>query len=136
MTKWSDDSIPAEGGEHPVLTSQEGRPVHLRAGDIANMGFAEAADVPVLLVDEAHAFNKQLAARGWIAPAWPKQYGGLGASIYEQMVFSEATLAMPLIHDSDFPWSRLFEHHGIVTPRCVAVRTRSARSTRSASEGA
>jgi alkylation response protein AidB-like acyl-CoA dehydrogenase len=39
--------------------------------------------------DEAHAFNTQLAARGWIAPAWPKQYGGLGASIYEQMVFNE-----------------------------------------------
>src|SRR5687768_18588128 len=39
--------------------------------------------------EEARAFNRKLAARGWIAPAWPKQYGGLGASIYEQMVFSE-----------------------------------------------
>ena len=39
--------------------------------------------------NEAVTFNKQLAARGWIAPAWPKQYGGLGATIYEQMVFSE-----------------------------------------------
>ncbi|MGD9932434.1 MAG: acyl-CoA dehydrogenase family protein, partial [Dehalococcoidia bacterium] len=38
---------------------------------------------------EALAFNKKLAARGWIAPAWPKEYGGLGATIYEQMVFSE-----------------------------------------------
>jgi alkylation response protein AidB-like acyl-CoA dehydrogenase len=40
-------------------------------------------------LDEAQAFNRKLAARGWIAPAWPKQYGGLGASIYEQMVFGE-----------------------------------------------
>ena len=39
--------------------------------------------------EEARAFNRKLAARGWIAPAWPKAYGGLGASIYEQMVFSE-----------------------------------------------
>ena len=39
--------------------------------------------------DTAQAFNNKLADRGWIAPAWPKQYGGLGASIYEQMVFSE-----------------------------------------------
>src|SRR5947209_8419459 len=39
--------------------------------------------------EEALAFNKKLAARGWIAPAWPKEYGGLGATIYEQMVFSE-----------------------------------------------
>ncbi len=25
-------------------------------------------------------------------------------------------LAMPLIHDSDFPWSRLLDHHGLRTP--------------------
>ena len=39
--------------------------------------------------EEAREFNRRLAAKGWIAPAWPKPYGGLGASIYEQMVFSE-----------------------------------------------
>jgi alkylation response protein AidB-like acyl-CoA dehydrogenase len=37
----------------------------------------------------AHRFNSELGKRGWIAPAWPKEYGGLGASIYEQMVFNE-----------------------------------------------
>ena len=37
----------------------------------------------------AKGFNRKLADRGWIAPAWPKEYGGLGASIYEQMVFNE-----------------------------------------------
>jgi alkylation response protein AidB-like acyl-CoA dehydrogenase len=37
----------------------------------------------------AKAFNTALGKRGWIAPAWPKAYGGLGASIYEQMVFNE-----------------------------------------------
>ena len=39
--------------------------------------------------EQAKAFNSKLAERGWIAPAWPKEYGGLGASVYEQMVFSE-----------------------------------------------
>jgi alkylation response protein AidB-like acyl-CoA dehydrogenase len=39
--------------------------------------------------EAAKKFNAALAERGWIAPAWPKQYGGLGASIYEQMVFNE-----------------------------------------------
>ena len=39
--------------------------------------------------EKAKAFNAALAQRGWIAPAWPKEYGGLGASIYEQMVFNE-----------------------------------------------
>jgi alkylation response protein AidB-like acyl-CoA dehydrogenase len=39
--------------------------------------------------EKARQFNSALAERGWIAPAWPKEYGGLGASITEQMVFNE-----------------------------------------------
>ena len=39
--------------------------------------------------EKAKGFNSALAERGWIAPAWPKEYGGLGASIAEQMVFNE-----------------------------------------------
>jgi len=39
--------------------------------------------------EDARRFNEALAQRGWIAPAWPKEYGGLGASVYEQMVFNE-----------------------------------------------
>lgn len=39
--------------------------------------------------NEALAFNQKLAEKGWIAPAWPKEYGGLGATIFEQMVFAE-----------------------------------------------
>ena len=37
----------------------------------------------------AQVFNNKLAERGWLAPAWPKEYGGLGASIFEQVVFNE-----------------------------------------------
>jgi alkylation response protein AidB-like acyl-CoA dehydrogenase len=32
---------------------------------------------------------KQMAARGWIAPAWPKEYGGAGMTVMEQFVFNE-----------------------------------------------
>jgi alkylation response protein AidB-like acyl-CoA dehydrogenase len=39
--------------------------------------------------EKALQFNRKLGERGWIAPAWPKEYGGLGASIYEQIVFNE-----------------------------------------------
>lgn len=39
--------------------------------------------------EKAKLFNRRLAERGWIAPAWPKEYGGMGASIYEQVVFNE-----------------------------------------------
>ncbi|MBI2761559.1 MAG: acyl-CoA dehydrogenase [Chloroflexi bacterium] len=34
-------------------------------------------------------FNKKLAERGWVAPAWPKQYGGAGATHVEQAIFGE-----------------------------------------------
>ncbi len=34
-------------------------------------------------------FNRELAKRGWIAPAWPREYGGLAADVKDQMVFNE-----------------------------------------------
>jgi alkylation response protein AidB-like acyl-CoA dehydrogenase len=43
--------------------------------------------------DEAHevgrAFLKKLAPKRWIAPAWPKEYGGLDLSLWDQVVFNE-----------------------------------------------
>jgi len=54
-----------------------------RVGSIGNLVVTEDG------YHKASAFNKQLAERGWMAPAWPKEYGGLGATIYEQMVFNE-----------------------------------------------
>jgi len=32
---------------------------------------------------------KKLADKGWIAPAWPKEYGGAGLSVIEQFILSE-----------------------------------------------
>jgi alkylation response protein AidB-like acyl-CoA dehydrogenase len=32
---------------------------------------------------------KKLAERGWIAPAWPKEYGGAGMTVMEQFVLNE-----------------------------------------------
>ena len=43
--------------------------------------------------DEAWEFNrymsKRLVEKGWLTMAWPKEYGGLDASIMDQMIFSE-----------------------------------------------
>ena len=33
-------------------------------------------------------WTKKLAARNWIAPAWPKEYGGAGLSVMEQFIFN------------------------------------------------
>src|SRR6266581_326938 len=32
---------------------------------------------------------KKLADRGWIAPAWPAEYGGAGMSVMQQFIFSQ-----------------------------------------------
>jgi alkylation response protein AidB-like acyl-CoA dehydrogenase len=34
-------------------------------------------------------FLRKLAPKNWIAPAWPEEYGGLGLSLWEQVVFNE-----------------------------------------------
>src|SRR3990170_2639442 len=35
--------------------------------------------------------KEKLAPRNWIAPAWPKEYGGAGMSLWEQVIFNEET---------------------------------------------
>ena len=37
----------------------------------------------------AREFMRKLGARTWLAPPWPKEYGGMGASALEQMVLNE-----------------------------------------------
>ena len=32
---------------------------------------------------------RKLATKGWVAPAWPKEYGGAGMTIMEQFIFNE-----------------------------------------------
>ena len=43
--------------------------------------------------DEGWAFtlsiSKKLSEKGWLTMAWPKEYGGMGASLWEQLVFRE-----------------------------------------------
>ncbi len=39
--------------------------------------------------ERLRAFNRRLAAKGWIAPAWPVEHGGLGLGAIEQLVFGE-----------------------------------------------
>jgi len=39
--------------------------------------------------DFGRQFLKKLAPKRWIAPAWPKQYGGLDMSLWDQVVFNE-----------------------------------------------
>lgn len=40
-------------------------------------------------VQRRKAWGKMLGQGGWVAPAWPKEYGGLGLSIEQQLVYIE-----------------------------------------------
>jgi alkylation response protein AidB-like acyl-CoA dehydrogenase len=35
------------------------------------------------------AFTRKLGARGWLGVGWPQEYGGMGRSIIDQMIYSE-----------------------------------------------
>lgn len=52
--------------------------------DLEAFHYAEEEDPPAL-----NAFNKMLAAKGWIAPSWPREYGGMELGAVEQLVFGE-----------------------------------------------
>ncbi|MDZ4279040.1 MAG: acyl-CoA dehydrogenase family protein [Dehalococcoidia bacterium] len=41
----------------------------------------------------AKAWRQKLAARSWIAPAWPAEYGGAGMTIMQQFIFNEEMTA-------------------------------------------
>jgi alkylation response protein AidB-like acyl-CoA dehydrogenase len=39
--------------------------------------------------DFGKQFTDKLAKKGWLAPAWPKEYGGLGLNYWKQLIYKE-----------------------------------------------
>ncbi len=39
--------------------------------------------------EEMREWREKLANRGWIAPAWPKEYGGAGMTVMQQFIMNE-----------------------------------------------
>ncbi len=52
-----------------------------------------SVEAPGLTPDESYervlSVRKKLSDKGWAAPAWPKEYGGMGATVRQQAVFNE-----------------------------------------------
>ena len=51
----------------------------------------EVRDDPFALSPTRRQWFRTLADRGWVAPAWPEQYGGAGMSVTNQFIFNEET---------------------------------------------
>ena len=58
-------------------------PADLRQPDEAVLGVGVGEDPRDM------EWLKILAKRGWVAPAWPKEYGGAGMSVMQQFVYNE-----------------------------------------------
>ncbi len=58
-------------------------PPELRQPDEAILGVGVGEDTRDV------GWLKKLATRGWVAPAWPKEYGGAGMSVMQQFVYNE-----------------------------------------------
>jgi alkylation response protein AidB-like acyl-CoA dehydrogenase len=51
--------------------------------------YNDREDSPKEHGEAARAFQRKLAARGWLTLAWPKAYGGAGAGAMQQLVYNE-----------------------------------------------
>jgi alkylation response protein AidB-like acyl-CoA dehydrogenase len=58
-------------------------------GDEARSAYQAAAQGGQAAMDRYQQWMKKLAGKGWIAPAWPVEYGGAGMTIMQQFVFNE-----------------------------------------------
>jgi alkylation response protein AidB-like acyl-CoA dehydrogenase len=58
-------------------------PPELRQPDEAILGVGVGEDT------RDQEWLRKLATRGWVAPAWPKEYGGAGMSVLQQFVYNE-----------------------------------------------
>lgn len=50
---------------------------------------------------EVAEYNRQMGKKGWIAPAWPVEYGGMGLDIAHQIAFAEelSAIGVPRLHE-------------------------------------
>ncbi|HEY8173466.1 MAG TPA: acyl-CoA dehydrogenase family protein [Dehalococcoidia bacterium] len=58
-------------------------PADFRAEDDAVLGVGIGED------ERERDWLRTLAKRGWVAPSWPKEYGGAGLSVMQQFIFNE-----------------------------------------------
>ena len=64
------------------------------------LALLEGAEASPTLKEGMVEYQRRLNARGWMAPGWPVEYGGRGATSVEQlMFFEEAQHGLNLVLD-------------------------------------
>jgi len=63
-------------------------PERFRGMSFSPMGGGEGGDLRSRF-EELKEWRTKLATKGWIAPAWPAQYGGAGLSVMQQFIMNE-----------------------------------------------
>ena len=67
------------------------------------------------------AWHKVLAKKGWVAPSWPKEWGGTDWTSTQKYIFSEETARADAIAELGILWSSTPLHD---TCQCGAVQSR------------
>lgn len=62
--------------------------------DWGSGGYNDREDSPRELGEASRAFQRKLAAKGWLTLAWPREHGGLGAGPMQQLVYNEEMSAL------------------------------------------
>ncbi len=86
------------GGERPIRRDE------LRRWLAENFPSEWRFPASRMSLKESRAWHDKLYQKGWVAPNWPKEYGGMGLSGYEQVALQSE-----------------FDRHGIVTAPNMAV---------------
>ena len=79
------DALPADA----LPTDDQEFRLHVREWLEAN--FPHELRFPTRRLDfrQSLAWHRKLAAQGWVAPGWPREYGGMGLGGYRQVIFAE-----------------------------------------------
>ncbi len=88
---WSDSATQAQFREEVRNFIRKELPDRYRSrqrGDGDNWQTDRKSDDPARR-DAAVAWADSLAKKGWIAPAWPKEYGGAGLTTIEQFIYNQ-----------------------------------------------
>ncbi|MCA9850500.1 MAG: acyl-CoA dehydrogenase family protein, partial [Dehalococcoidia bacterium] len=100
---WSDSPEQAEFRKEVRDFIQKELPQAYRSGEDGGEGFeggwqADRKSEDPKRRETAMQWADALSKKGWIAPAWPKEYGGAGLTTIEQFIYNQemAEVAAPM----------------------------------------